>query len=83
MNAAHTGHPAILLPNGKVLIVGAGANSSEIFDPATGTFNLVAGALPDYGDTNPLSFHSAVRLNDGKVLITGGALDEPDCRVFI
>ena len=55
MNAAHTGHPAILLPNGKVLIVGAGANSSEIFDPATGTFNLVAGALPDYGDTNPLS----------------------------
>ena len=73
MNAAHTGHPEILLPNGKVLIAGGTTNSSEIFDPATGIFSLVGSALPNYGDSNPLSFHSAVLLNDGKVLITGGS----------
>jgi type II secretory pathway component GspD/PulD (secretin) len=67
-------HTATLLANGRVLVVGGGGDylnrlfiaSAEIFDPSTGTF--VA--------TGPLAvartYASAVRLDDGRVLVTGG-----------
>src|SRR6266700_4156472 len=64
-------HSATLLPNGKVLIVGGmyftgngptTLASSELYDPATGTFS--------YGAS--LFQQAAAVLNDGRVLIVGG-----------
>ncbi len=65
------GHTATRLPDGSVLVVGGESangvvNSSEIFDPATRTFTLGAGAGVARTE------HAALRLNDGRVLITGG-----------
>jgi hypothetical protein len=54
---------ATLLPDGKVLGVGAGA---ELYDPATGTWNYTA---------NPNTrryYHTATLLPNGKVLVAGG-----------
>jgi hypothetical protein len=77
MVALRVGHSQTLLttgPNaGKVLVVGGGQRIGltvearcELYDPATGTFAL----------TGPLatarSLHTATRLPDGRVLVTGG-----------
>jgi hypothetical protein len=77
MNVARRSHTATLLPDGKVLIVGGGNGVStttsqpiasvESFDPATGVFTVVGNML------GPRSAHSAILLDDGTVLISGGS----------
>ena len=68
---------AVLLEDGRVLVVGGSDNrdwrgqyaSAEIYDPAKGAFNSI-------GDMSFQRFklmHAAVRLPDGRVLIAGGA----------
>ena len=66
------GHSAVLLPNGKVLIVG-GYNASgdifpspELYDPATGSFS------PTGNLRTPRHSASATLLVDGRVLVAGG-----------
>src|SRR6266478_1307157 len=68
------GHTATRLPDGRVLIAGGEngsgvLNSTEIFDPAAGTFSL-GGNL-----NSPRVDHSATKLADGRVLIAGGRGD--------
>jgi uncharacterized protein (TIGR03437 family) len=67
---------ATLLPNGTVLVAGGAGQSgssnfpvasAEIYDPATGSFST-AGRL-----TSARYGHTATLLNNGQVLITGGA----------
>jgi hypothetical protein len=67
-----SGHTAILLPDGKVLIVGGMRRnqdfykSAELFDPATGKFQPT-------GEMNVARVgHVAVLLSSGKVLVAGG-----------
>lgn len=72
MNSVRAGHTATLLPNGKVLIVGGGNDSTplataEIFDPATGTFT----ATGSLGTAR--TGHTATLLSDGRILIAGGS----------
>ncbi len=63
-------HTATLLPNGKVLVVGGGSNTSvtpaELYDPETGTWSLTAIS------TQARIWHTDTLLPNGKVLITGG-----------
>lgn len=77
MNVARRSHTATLLPNGKVLIAGGGngvstttsqaIQSAELFDPATGTFTLIGNM------TQKRSAHSAILLDNGTVLLSGGS----------
>lgn len=77
MNSIRSAHTATLLLNGKVMITGgidwtswATANplsSAELYDPFTGTFASITGGMHYIR-----AFHTATRLNDGKVLISGG-----------
>jgi hypothetical protein len=74
------GKTATLLRDGRVLITGgyncasAGNDglwaSAELYDPATGTFS------PTGSMSTPREFHTATRLSDGRVLITGGITGE-------
>jgi hypothetical protein len=77
MGTARTSHAAAELPDGRVLItgglipVGSGpattdAASTEIFDPTSGTFS------PANDMTVTRFNHSAVALDDGRVLVLGG-----------
>jgi len=69
------GHTAILLLDGRVLVVGGGAavegandyTSAELYDPGTGTWAFTGSMLAPR-----LSF-SATLLADGKVLVAGGS----------
>jgi len=72
MTAARNGHAAVLLPSGKVFIVGpvqvGPAQAAELYDPTTGTFQSAGQTLFNHGFTL-----TATLLNDGRVLILGGA----------
>jgi hypothetical protein len=74
MSSVRRVHTATLLSNGKVLVVGGNNGdaafgvhaSAELYDPATNTWSPAASmALPRWG-------HTATRLADGRVLVTGG-----------
>ena len=66
MHAPRTGHRAILLSDGKVLVVSGDDGSAELFNPETGTFSLTGSmTTPRYGASFTL-------LPNGKVLVAGG-----------
>ncbi|HYM11545.1 MAG TPA: kelch repeat-containing protein [Bryobacterales bacterium] len=58
---------AVLLGNGKVLILGG--SNAELYDPATGAF----AATGAYAGPSPVFLETATLLPDGRVLITGCA----------
>lgn len=70
LNQPRAFHPAVLLPNGKVLVPGpvtsSGQPGSELYDPATRTWTYTGSHSP----RNP--GYTATLLPDGKVLIAGG-----------
>ena len=74
-NNSRSGPTATLLLDGTVLVAGGDFNggiglidliSAELYDPNAGTFTLVGNMTIGRVD------HTATRLNDGTVLITGG-----------
>lgn len=65
MNVARSGHSAVMLNNGKVLILGGGAEP-ELYDPDDGSF-VPTGTM---ASTSPGAI--ATPLADGRVLVTGG-----------
>jgi len=82
MSVPHAFHTATLLPNGKVLVAGGQVNcvacggwfptgGTELYDPAANTW--VAGASM----ATARQSHTATLLPNGKVLVTGGAINDP------
>jgi WD40 repeat protein len=71
LNTGRRNHTAMLLPNGKILVVGGYSNtvywaSAELYDPATGIW-ATTGSLHA-----TRSSHTATLLPNGKVLVAGG-----------
>ena len=68
------GHSAVLLQDGRVLVVGGQdatggeSDSAELYDPATGAFSKAAPMI--YPHISP----AAIVLRNGRVLVTGGPL---------
>lgn len=60
------GETAVVLKNGKVLVA-AGSEEAEVFDPHTNTFERVSG-----GFGKSLHYASVTLLEDGRALILGG-----------
>jgi hypothetical protein len=79
MSTVRESHTANLLPDGTVLIAGGASifetntlitlavSSAELYDAAAGSFSAT-GSM-----TTPRFLHAAVVLNNGQVLLTGGA----------
>jgi hypothetical protein len=65
-------HGAVVLPNGKVLIVGGGDASAEIYDPLLKTFT----ATKPSG--SPRDGRTAHLLPNGRVFVAGGSTLAPD-----
>ena len=86
MSIAHWFHRSVLLPNGRVLVVGGNkgifsTSLIEVFDPVSESF-AIAGNL-----TQARHSHTATLLPNGKVLVTGGGysfsgLDTPESTVL-
>jgi N-acetylneuraminic acid mutarotase len=70
LHTASAGHTATLLPNGKVLVVGA---STELYNPATATWSLT-------GNPSILraAGYTATLLPNGKVLVAGGGTNRAE-----
>jgi hypothetical protein len=68
MSRPRAGHVAVLLPNGRVLIIGGdtAGNTAEIFDPNTGRFSPTGSMLQSR------TWFTATLISGGNVLITGG-----------
>lgn len=81
MHIGRCGHRAARLPDGRVMVTGDDwkidpeqgflklVGSSEIFDPATGTWTVTAPMR------HPRSRPAMVVLPDGRVVVSGGSLD--------
>jgi N-acetylneuraminic acid mutarotase len=73
MNGIREAHTATLLSNGKVLVAGgttditATLNTSELYDPGSGTWTLIGNL------SAKRQLHTAALLSNGKVLLVGGA----------
>ena len=76
LKTGRANHAATLLASGQVLITGGfssavfpspALNTAELYDPSTNAFTTLAGTMRS-GRTN----HTATRLPDGRVLLTGG-----------
>jgi WD40 repeat protein len=65
-------HTALLLPDGKVLVVGGFNQTAELYDPATGTWAPTRSALTSHRQ------HTATLLPNGKILLAGGEGSESD-----
>jgi hypothetical protein len=67
MTIARAGQTAILLADGRVLIIGGlGLSSAELYDPNSGTFS------PTGPMTIARDHYTATLLSDGRVLVAGG-----------
>jgi Tol biopolymer transport system component len=66
MTTPRSGHTAVLLPNGQVLVVGGGT-TAELYDPGTGRWTATGSMATARG------WYTATLLNDGKVLVAGGS----------
>jgi hypothetical protein len=82
MNASRYDHTATLLADGRVLVAGGpqlfrntdDPPTAELYDPATGTWTPT-------GQLNQGRYqHTATRLTDGNVLVTGGTCPIGFCR---
>src|SRR5690606_6203559 len=73
-----TGHAALLLTNGKVLVTGGGtsAQSCEIFDPSAGSWSVAANMNVERTD------HTATLLKDGRVLVVGGNTNDTSSELY-
>src|SRR5438046_1282177 len=76
MAEARSSHVAVLLGDGRVLVIG-GARSNNVVEPAVGgsaeIFDPVAGTWTLTGPLNvPRNSPAAVVLQDGRVLVAGG-----------
>ncbi|HZU29462.1 MAG TPA: carboxypeptidase regulatory-like domain-containing protein, partial [Candidatus Angelobacter sp.] len=81
-------HNAVILPDGKVFVVGGSSASgfdtstspvfpTEMWDPATGVFTTMA-SIAEYR-----GYHStALLLPDGRVLSAGGNVGGPNAQIF-
>lgn len=89
LQLARAGHTATALEDGRVLLTGGGGGDllfpeaeleCEVFDPLTRTFEATAPL------SLPRTTHSATRLEDGRVLVVGGAnsagVVTPTCEVY-
>ncbi len=83
MALARRNHTATMLPDGRVLIAGglAGAtptpsDSAEIYDPATGIFQLLLSNMSAPHGRH-VGTEGAVSLPDGRVLLAGGFVEAP------
>ena len=82
MNTTRVGLTVTLLNDGKVLIVGSGTSSVEIYDAATNSFTPLPVNMNKYR-----KYHAATLLLDGTVLITGGqsaaGTDQKSAEIFV
>ena len=79
--ATHSAHGAVLLPDGRILVVGGtqfAQPAAELFDPATGAWAAAAPMLVTR--SNP----TATLMPDGSVMVCGGAPDSSgvDCETW-
>ncbi len=70
MATPRDGQTAILLLDGRVLVVGGDDRTAELYNPATRAFALTGSSV------QARASHSATLLTDGRVLLAGGA-DDP------
>ncbi|MCB1175129.1 MAG: hypothetical protein KDK39_16260 [Leptospiraceae bacterium] len=75
-------HTATLLQDGRVLIVG-GSNASSVSQKWTYIYSPVTGSITVAADMNiARRYHKAIRLNNGKVLVSGGNSSGAEAEVY-
>lgn len=75
MTNPRVNHIALRLNDGRVLLIGGGPSSDEIFDPVARTYTAVA-------SSNRFSVYGACVLNDGRVFLSGKSTNFAAGQIF-
>jgi hypothetical protein len=67
LGQSRSGHSAVLLPSGKVLVLGGGRDTAEVYDPLSGSWSMT-GSL----NSPRRQGFTATLLQSGEVLVAGG-----------
>lgn len=80
MNTARANHRSIRLDDGRILVVGGGSTSCEVYDPVAGTWSMTGSTSHEFNARFPPI--PLLRLDGGRIMAITAVGAPTDCEIY-